>query len=369
MKAIWPILSGVCATMTGIGLQRFAYAPLLPAMVQRGVLSGPEAGVLGAFNLGGYLLGAAMGPAVGRALSLRWALRAAMLVACFGFAMCALPGGLVWLAPFRLMAGFAGGVLMVLAGPAVQAVVAPSMRGLAAGLVFAGVGTGIVVGALLVPAMLPLGLPAAWLALAGLGLVLTAISWRIWPDVPAPPAMVLPRIRGRTGWLVLSYALAAVAQTAHMVWWPDFVARGLGLGTDAGAAFWVLYGAAAMSGPAGFGRLADRVGSGLALRILMGVQVVAIALPLLRHDLAALVVSAVLAGATALGSTALTLTRAREIAPAQASGVWRVSTASFGLAQTVTGFAMAWLYGVGGHEAIFGAALVMALAALAAARS
>jgi predicted MFS family arabinose efflux permease len=370
MRPVWPILSGVCATMTGIGLQRFAYAPLLPAMVQQGVLSGGEAGALGAFNLGGYLLGAALAPAVGRALTLRWAMRLAMLVACFGFAMCALPGGLWWLAPFRAVAGFAGGVLMVLAGPAVQAVVPASMRGLAAGLVFAGVGIGIVTGALLVPAMLPLGLGWAWLSLAGLALGLALVSWRLWPDVAAPPAMRLPRLRGAAGWLVLSYACAAVAQTAHMVWWPDYIARGMGLGTGAGAAFWVLFGVAAALGPAGFGRLGDRFGTRPALRGLMAAQVAGLVLPLVTHEVAALAVSAVLAGATALGSTALTLTRARELVPAQASGVWRICTTSFGVAQTVTGFGMAWLYAAtGGHAAIFGVALVMAVSALAAARS
>ena len=370
MKPFWSILSGICATMTGIGLQRFAYAPLLPAMVQEGVLSGGQGGVLGAFNLGGYLLGAASAPAVGRALTLPWALRGGMLVASLAFAFCALPGGLWWLAPFRLLAGFAGGVLMVLAGPAVQAVVAPAMRGLAAGLVFAGVGAGIITGALLVPAVLRAGLPEAWLALSALGFCLTALSWRLWPNVSAPPAMRLPRIRGRTGWLVLSYASAAVAQTAHMVWWPDFVARGLGRGTEVGAAFWVLYGAAAMSGPAVFGRLADRIGSGRALRVLMGLQVAAMAAPLIDQRTATLALSAVLAGGTAIGSTALTLTRAREVAGAEVSGVWRVSTASFGLAQTLTGFAMAALYAAtGGHMAIFALAFAAASLALITARS
>jgi hypothetical protein len=28
-----PILAGLCATLIGVGLQRFAYSPLLPVMV------------------------------------------------------------------------------------------------------------------------------------------------------------------------------------------------------------------------------------------------------------------------------------------------------------------------------------------------
>lgn len=370
MKTAGAVVSGVCATLTGVGLQRFAYAPLLPAMVQAGVLSGGEAGALGAFNLAGYLVGAASAPAVGRVLGLRWALRGAILLAALCFALCAAPYGLLWLAPVRGLAGFSGGMLMVLAGPAVQAAVPVSMRGMAAGFVFAGVGMGIVTGAVLVPVLLPFGLASAWLALSMLALALGAVSWRLWPDVAPPVAMKLPRLRGVEGWLVLSYVCSAIAQTAHMVWWPDFVARGMGLGTQASAAVWVLFGVSAAVGPAGFGRLGDRFGTGPALRVLMSLQIVAIGVPLLSHSVMALMSSSMLAGAASLGSTALTLTRARELAPAQASGIWRICTAMFGLAQTVTGFFMAWLYATtGAHEAIFVLALVMSVVALAAARS
>ena len=355
--------------MTGVGLSRFAYAPLLPAIVQAGWLSGGQAGALGAINLGGYLCGAALAPAFGRAVGMIWALRLAMLTATACFLLCAIPGGLLWLAPWRALTGISGGVLMVLAGPAVQAVVPAAMRGLAAGLVFTGVGCGIVIGAVLVPAMLPHGLPVTWLALATLAAALTAFSWRLWPDVPAPPAMQLPKLTGKAGMMVLSYAFAAIAQTVHMVWWPDFIARGLGEGPATGALFWMLYGASAASGPALYGRLADRVGAGRALQVAMAVQVAALALPLLSVSAASLVASALCAGGTAIGSTALTLTRAREIGGPQGAGLWRISTSGFGLAQTATGFFLAWLYGAsGGHTMLFAFGLAAAIAAALTAR-
>lgn len=371
IRSAGAILSGVCATMTGVGLSRFAYAPLLPAIVQAGLLSGGEAGALGAINLGGYLFGAAVGPAIGRHLGVPWALRGAMLACAGCFLLCAVPGGgLLWLAPWRGGTGIAAGVLMVLAGPAVQAVVPAAIRGLAAGLVFAGVGSGIVAGALLVPATLPFGLSAPWLALAALASLLTAISWRLWPKVAAPPKMRLPRLIGRAGWMVGSYACSAVAQTVHMVWWPDFIARGLGRGPAAAAGFWVLYGLSAATGPALYGRVADRIGAGRALRLAMGVQVAALGLPLVAQTTPALVASAVLAGGTAIGSTALTLTRARDIGGADAPGLWRASTATFGLAQTLCGFFLAWLYAAtGGHAALFAAGFVAALLAFLSARS
>ena len=360
----WPIASGVCATMTGIGLSRFAYAPLLPAIVQAGWLSGGQAGALGAINLAGYLCGAASAAPIGRALGLRHAMRAAMIVTTLCFVLCAEPGGLFWLAPWRLLTGMSAGVLMVLAGPAVQAVVPAAMRGLAAGLVFAGVGTGIVVGAILVPLMLPQGVSAIWLALAALAATLTVFSWRLWPDVEAPPAMRLPHLGGAAGWMVVSYAFSATSQTVHMLWWPDFIARGLGYSTSTASLFWLLYGAAAASGPGLCGWLADRIGAARSLRVVMGVQFVALLLPLLLHSTAALVLSAIFAGSTAIGSTALTLIRARELGGGNATGLWRISTVTFGVTQTLTGFGLARLYTQGGHFALFALGTVAALGAL-----
>lgn len=365
MRPVWAILSGVCATMTGVGLARFAYGPLLPAIVQAGWVSGGQGGALGAINLGGYLCGAAFAPALARAIGLRWALRLAMLVATVTFLLCAEPGGLAWLSPWRALTGMAGGVLMVLAGPAVQAVVPARMRGLAAGLIFAGVGSGIVIGAVLVPALLPIGLPAAWLALAGFAACLTAISWPLWPDVQAPPAMRLPRLSGDSRLLVVSYACAAAGQAVHMVWWPDFLARGLGHSAGGAAAFWALYGVAAAIGPSLYGALADRIGAARSMRVAMAMQVIGLGLPLLGTADPFLVLSAITAGGTSAGATALALTRAREVGGAAAPGIWRITTMTFGLTQTLTGFGLAWLYtATGGHRALFVAGFVASVAAL-----
>jgi len=365
-----PILAGLCATLVGVGLQRFAYAPLLPAMVQVGWLSAGAAGTLGAANFTGYLAGAALAPAIGRRLGMRRALRTAIVVAAGCFALCAWRGGLAWFLPWRTLAGIAGGVLMVLAGPAVQGAVAPASRGLAAGVMFAGVGLGIVAAATIVPALLPVGLPAAWLALAAVASVLAVVSWPRWPDVPPPPRVGLPRLRGGAiGRLMVAYALGGVAATPHMGWWPDFIARGLGQGTGAGSAYWLLYGVAAACGPAVCGRLADRTGVARAYFAATVAQAVAVALPLASQGVPALVLSTALAGATTVGLTALALTRALELSAAATPGIWRLSTVGWAAAQTATGFVLAWLYtATGSHLPLFAVGLVAALTAVVLAR-
>ena len=361
------ILAGVCATLLGVGLQRFAYAPLLPAMVQAGWLSAGDAGLLGAANFAGYLIGAVGAPGIGRALGLRAALRAATVMAIICLLLCAWRGGpfgagLEWYLPWRLLAGVSGGVLMVLAGPAVQQAVAPERRAFAAGRMFIGVGLGIASGALMVPALLPFGLSAAWLALAVAAMGLTAVAWPRWPGGAPPARVARPPLGGGIGRLLASYALSGAAIATHMGWWPDFIARGLGHGTTWGSAAWLLFGGAVMLGAVGSGWLAERIGAARAFQAIMALQVPALLLPLLSDAVPSLVASTLLAGAATAGSSVLALTLARDLAGTAAPGVWQACTVGWAAAQTGSGFLLAALYrATGSHLPLFAAGLVAAL--------
>lgn len=363
------ITAGVCATLLGVGLQRFAYAPLLPAMVQQHWLSAGDAGLLGATNFAGYLIGAAIAPNIGRHRGMRPALRGATLLAVVCFALCAWRGGpfgagLAWYLPWRLLAGVSGGVLMVLAGPAIQQAVAPARRAFAAGTMFTGVGAGVAIGALIVPALLPFGLAAAWLALAVAAVLLTVIAWPRWPLVPGPPRVRMPPLRGSVARLLASYTLGGAAAAPHMGWWPDFIARGLGYGTSWGSAAWLVFGLAVAGGAQLSGWLAGRIGVARAFLVIMAVQVPATLLPLISVSVPALLLSTLLAGSTTAGSSVLALTRARELSVEGAPGLWRASTIGWAAAQTGCGFALAWLYrATGSHLPLFAVGLVAALAA------
>jgi hypothetical protein len=54
-------LAGLCALLVGIGLARFAYTPLIPALIDAQWFSAAQAAYLGAANLAGYLAGALLG--------------------------------------------------------------------------------------------------------------------------------------------------------------------------------------------------------------------------------------------------------------------------------------------------------------------
>jgi predicted MFS family arabinose efflux permease len=359
-----PILAGLCATLIGVGLQRFAYSPLLPVMVAARWLSPGQAGALGGANFAGYLIGALAAGWTARLFGVRRSLRGAMAVAAFCFLLCAHRGGLSWLLPWRTLAGIAGGTLMVLAGPAVQVSVPAAERPRAGGTMFAGVGGGIAIGAAIVPLLLPWGVAATWLVLAATAGGLAALAWRAVPDVAPPPDPGLPRLPRAASMLILSYAVSAVAITPHMLFWPDFIARGLGYGASIGSLAWLGFGLAAMLGPGLFSALAIRFGVVTAYRASVAVQGIAALLPVLLPDVPVLVVSTLLAGASAIGATTLVIPAGRELAGDLAPAIWRLGTAAWGAAQTLAGFALAALLAATGtHLALFALGAVAGLLA------
>lgn len=353
--------AGATATFSGNGLARFAYVPLFPAMVTAGWVSGAEAGFLGALNLAGYLVGVLSARSLARRFGIPAALNLGMGLVTVSLASCAWHAGLPWLAVWRAAAGIAGGILMALAGPAVQGAVPAARRGVAGGIVLGGVAAGVVATALVVPVFLRAGVPETWLGLAIAAGCLWAVAARAWPS----GEIVVPTARTPgAGRVYLAYALSAGAFVPHMVYFADLVVRGRGLGLGEAAFAWLVFGLGGLPGPLLFGRMADRWGGATALRAGVAIQASSLALVFVPGR-AALLSAAALGGLTAIGIAAAALARARELAGPAAGAIWVRATAGFAVAQAVTGFALAALFSrTGSHDALFAAGLVLAAGAL-----
>jgi MFS family permease len=106
-------VAGACASLVGIGLARFAYTPLLPAIIGAHWFPASTAAYLGAANLGGYLAGALAAGPLARRANTATVLRAMMLLATIAFVACAFPVSFLWFFIWRLASGLSGGALMV----------------------------------------------------------------------------------------------------------------------------------------------------------------------------------------------------------------------------------------------------------------
>ncbi|WP_233851979.1 YbfB/YjiJ family MFS transporter [Paraburkholderia sp. HD33-4] len=380
-------LAGASASLIGIGLARFAYTPLLPAIIGAHWFPASTAAYLGAANLGGYLAGALLAGAMVRVAKPATVLRAMMLLATIAFVACAVPVSFLWFFVWRLASGISGGALMVLAAPTILAHVPAARRGFASGGIFTGIGLGIAASGTIVPILLRQGLTTTWLGLAAVSLLLSAVAWNGWPEHAAPThaaaharferAPAYPRAGLRA--LYAEYGLNAVGLVPHMLFLVDFVARGLGRGVDAGAEFWVLYGLGAIVGPLAAGHLADRAGFGRALRVAYLVQAVAVAIPAAGlFGSAGLMVSAFVVGAFTPGIVPLALGRVNELLvhhPSAVKGAWSRATTSFAVMQALAAYGLSFVFSSSGGNylvlyAIGAVALLLALAIdLFAARS
>jgi predicted MFS family arabinose efflux permease len=367
------VLSAFCASLIGIGLARFAYSPLLPAIVGAHWFEPATAAYLGAANLAGYLAGALLGRPISAHVRVVTVLRASMALATLAFFACAFPLNFAWFFAWRFASGLAGGMLMVLAAPTVLPSVSASRRGLAGGAIFVGVGAGIVASGTLVPLLLQLGVSAAWFGLGALSLLLTVIGWSGWPSTTPASAparkLAAPRLPALLS-LYVMYALNGIGWTPHMIFLVDFVARGMGKGVLVGSEFWVVFGIAATIGPLATGRLADRIGFGPTLRLAFLLEAAAVAVPAFGPGWVWLILSSVIMGSFVTGTVPLVLGRISELLPhyvEQQKAAWSFATVGFAVMQAAAAYGLSFVFARNGGDyrplfLIGSAAMVAALA-------
>ena len=358
----WLLLAvaGLCASLIGLGIGRFAYVPLLPLMIDAGWTSNSGAAQVAAANLVGYLIGSASAHRLALWRGPAAVVRAAMLAVVLSLLACSVQLGIGWLWAWRMIAGAAGGMLMILAAPYLMRQVPLAARGKAIGVVFAGIGVGIVLSGLLVPVLGAGKLRLAWLVLAALAGIALVFAWPRFAAVNVAGATagtpdnhtaaadqrqtLLPR--GPLLALLCAYVLDAIGYLPHTVFWVEYLVHDLGKPLAIGGAFWAVFGAGAIVGPLLSGMAADRFGFRRTLVACFACKAVAVALPLLSTSMPALFASSFAVGALTPGMVAVASGRVIEIAgPAAHQRNWAMMTFIYALVQASAGYAMAAVYG------------------------
>ena len=376
--ATWRLAAaGLSASLVGIGLARFGYTPLIPALIAAKWFGATDVVYLGAANLAGYLAGALLARRAAGRFGAVASLRVMMVLATLAFFASSAPVSFLWYFSWRFLAGVSGGIIMVLAATEVLPHASRSRRGFVGGVIFAGVGLGIAISGTLVPLLLRQGLAQSWYGLGVLSGLLTLISWANWPkeqQAGAPHAASHPvkhhsQPKAARA-LILQYGLNAVGLVPHILFLVDFVARGLGQGIAAGSQYWVLYGLGAVVGPLLAGHFGDRAGFGPALRLSFLIEAVAILLPTVSTAPLSLIASSVIVGGFTPGIVPLVLGRVHELLPHSTErqrAAWSHATTSFALFQATAAYGFSWLFAHTGGDylplfAIGGGAMLLALA-------
>ncbi|RZS54873.1 YbfB/YjiJ family MFS transporter [Sphaerotilus mobilis] len=213
------------AAAVSLGLARFAYGLVLPAMRSELGWSYFLAGAMNTANAAGYLVGALLMPRLllrhdARALLLWGGWASAALLAAHAFTRSD-----AVLLVLRLLCGTASAASFVCGGllaarlasaSGSAAAGAPRHAGLILGLYYGGVGLGIIAASLGVPALVGAdpappwtGWPGAWLLLGALAALFTAVTARSTRRLHAPPVAPAPgAARPQVGWRPMGWLLA-----------------------------------------------------------------------------------------------------------------------------------------------------------------
>jgi MFS family permease len=374
-------VAGLANLVVAVGISRFSYTALVPALIGAGLLTAGEAGYIGAVNLVGYMVGAWFAAPIGRRFGIVASLHVTLVLTVLSLVALAPDFGVAWMFGWRLAAGLATGLMMVLGTSLVVAAAPPGYVGRVGGVVFIGPGLGIAISGVFVPLFLGLGIAEAWLGMAGLALLGSLVAWRGWPaehprptpgDAPAVPIGTTPAAASHTPRAVIaahvvSFFLFGIALMPHSIFWVDFVARGLGHGITIGGLFWAIAGGAALLGPMAYGLLAERIGFAAGLVLTNLILSVGLALPVYWTGFGALTASSVIFGSLVAGLASLMSGRCRELVPAgELPRLWGIMTVAVSAGQAVGGAFQAYLFEIAdSYDPVFASgAIAQVIAAL-----
>ncbi|MCK0110628.1 YbfB/YjiJ family MFS transporter [Ornithinimicrobium sp. F0845] len=339
--------------LVALGLARFAYALLLPAMSEDLGWSYSAAGALNTANAAGYLIGAVIATTLARTWGTRRAFVAGTAVTTVALALTAVTSTYAVLLTIRFVAGLSGALAFVLGAALVAEASHRGTPGRAAvllGVYFGGAGAGIVAAGLLVPWVLDVtdgaGWRQGWLTLAAVGVVATVaavLAARRVSD-PAPPGDHASRWdRRRIGWAVAAYTCFGLGYIAYLTFISQYLTE-QGMSGPLIAGFWAVVGlAAAVSGLA-WGPLLGRLGGARGMAVVMTALAVGTILPVVLDGAVAAYLSGAVVGGSFLAVVTAVSIAVRESLPQPwwTAGI-AFATVAFGLGQTVGPTLTGWV--------------------------
>lgn len=364
-SALRVTLVGLAALALAMGVGRFAYTPLLPMMLEDGLIGIDRGGVLASVHFLGYWLGALFAARV--PLAPRALLRLSLLtiaVATLGMGLTENFG--LWLA-YRWLCGVSSAWVLVLVSNYVVKVLAERGRQDCQGWVFSGVGAGIAVVGLACLAFMVGGTlsASAWRALGAVSLVAAAVvSLALGAETPdeRPALRQRAAAKGPLDWrAVIAYGMAGLGYIIPATYLPvmakDIVASPLVFGWS-----WPVFGAAAFVSTLFSARLHARFSDRRVWAASQGVMAFGLLLPAFHQHMATIIVAGLCVGGTFMIITMAGMKEAhRTAAPDDVMRHIAAMTTAFATGQMIGPVFASMLFEISGG---FGAALAITSAAV-----
>jgi predicted MFS family arabinose efflux permease len=337
-RLIAPAVGGLMALATALGIGRFVFTPILPAMLDALSWTTTEAGLVASANFLGYFVGACLSSRTFMLARARSWLLISLATSVLSTAGMALPSGLAAFLILRLVGGVASAIVIVCASRLVLERLAIAGRNSLSGLHFAGVGFGILLSAGLVSWLVACGAGwrALWIGAGALGLVAAAMAALTVPADAGrrdPAERTSPSQRtGRLGALVIAHGLFGFGYVITATFLVAIVRHS----SDACALelwVWMLVGLAAMPSVALWCWLGERVGTLHAYAAACLLEALGVAGSVEWSSVPGIGVAAVLLGGTFMGITALGFLAAQRGSSGQAQRAMGQVTTSFALGQ------------------------------------
>ncbi len=343
------LIGGVIALAIAMGVARFAFTPILPAMQAATGLGADGAGFLASLNYLGYFLGALGAGLVPHGPVRTAVFRAALALSVGSTAAMGLDFGdadaamLPW-SVLRFVSGLSSAGIFILGIAMVLDTLVRAQGERWAGWLYTGVGVGIASSGLFVALIGDrLGWTGDWLALGGICAV-AGLFPALWvtdpPPVAAPQAAEAGSGGGKAAALSLPLLLLTVA---YFLEGGGYIVSGTFLVSilktmpetaAVGQAAWIVVGLGAMGAGVFWAAVARRFGSWWALILAHLAQTVGILLPMTGSPVAA-VLSALLFGGTFVGIVSQAFALGRSLSSGGSARVVGALTAVYGVGQII----------------------------------
>ncbi|WP_405146534.1 YbfB/YjiJ family MFS transporter [Sphaerisporangium sp. NBC_01403] len=341
-QASWQAARLALGTASALGLARFAYGLLLPAMRDDLHWTLAEAGAISTANGLGYLLGALVTAMIVRRLGSAAAFRWGMALTALSLAATAAGDDYLALLAARAAAGAAGAVVFITGGVIASRIATRVASGAPITIYFAGTGLGIVFSGATIPPLADQW-HLAWVGLSVAAALATLASWTAARTGEEAPAATAGRARVRPLWgIALAYLLFAAGYITYITFLSAYLA-------DRHAPIaqvvltWTALGLAVVAAPALWSRPATNWPGTRTLATLLGVLGGGAALALSAPTPPVILASALLYGATFMGVPAAVTTLIRgNTAPADWIATLAAFTTLFAAGQT----AGPWIAGI-----------------------